>query len=296
MRRRAHKVDKEKRFKYIGRLGIIFILPTLIIITLFGWYPMVLSFNIAFQEYHILTTRYVGLAHFRHLLEDPIVPIVVRNTFYYTALSLGLTFMVPIIVAILLMEMKKSVIRIMMLLWFIPVGSMASLILWKWYYEPNYGLFNGILTWLGLPKLMWLADPRIAMLCIVLPGLIMFSPGIIYIASLQSIPESYYEAAELEGAGFWRKIWSITLPRLRPIMSMMLILSVIGSMQIFNAPFVMTAGGPANATRTIVMYIIETAFNYFHFGYGTCLALVLFFILMILTFLQRKYFREDIDK
>lgn len=296
MKREHRRLDKEKRFKYIGRLGMLFILPTLIIITLFGWYPMVLSFNIAFQEYHILTTRYIGLAHFRQLLEDPIVPIVIRNTFYYTALSLGLTFMVPIIVAILLMEMKKSVIRIMMLLWFIPVGSMSSLILWKWYYEPSYGLFNAIFSWLGLPKLMWLADPRIAMLCIVLPGLIMFAPGIIYIASLQSIPESYYEAAELEGAGFWRKIWSITLPRLRPIMSMLLILSVIGSMQVFNAPFVMTAGGPANATRTIVMYIIETAFNYFHFGYGTTLALVLFFILMILTFLQRKYFREDIDK
>jgi len=120
--------------------------------------------------------------------------------------SIALTFLVPIFVAILLMEMRKSLIRIMMILWFIPVSSMAGIIIWKWFYNPQYGLFNGILQSLGMPTLRWLDDPNLAMICLVLPGLIMYGPGLIYIATLQGIPDELYQAAELEGASFWRKI------------------------------------------------------------------------------------------
>ncbi|MCD6318992.1 sugar ABC transporter permease, partial [Candidatus Aerophobetes bacterium] len=154
---------------------------------------------------------------------------------------------------------------------------------------------NGILISLGLPTLRWLGDKRIAMLCLVLPGLIMYGPGLIYIASLQSIPDEFYEAAELEGCTFWQKIWHITLPRLRPLISMMLILAVINNMQVFMQPFVMTGGGPGDATRSVVMFYYKLAFENMKFGKGQAVALVLFIILAVLVYLQRKYFKENPD-
>jgi len=173
---------------------------------------------------------------------------------------------------------------------------MAGLIIWKWMYNTQYGLFNGILESLGFPTLGWLNDPNLAMFCLVLPGLIMYGPGLIYIASLQGIPNELYEAAEIEGAGFWTKIWHITLPRLRPIIAMMLILAVIGNFQVFDQPYIMTGGGPNLATYTIVLYIFDLAFASMKFGKASALAVVLFFVLTILTTIQRKYFKENIDR
>jgi len=264
---------------------------------IFGWFPIAVAFTLAFREYRFfLPSTYVGWENFKFLLTESLYTgLIFRNTFYYAFLSIGLIFLLPILVAIFLMEMKKSTIRIMMILWFIPVASMAGLILWKWFYNIQYGLFNGILTFLGLPNLRWLNDPRLAMLCLVLPGLIMYGPGLIYIATLQSIPRELYEAAELEGAGFWKKIWCITLPRLRPIIAMMLILAVIGNLQVFDQPYVMTGGGPKFATYSVVMYIFDLAFSNCQYGKATALAVFFFFLIMIIIILQRKYFKENID-
>jgi len=288
----------KKGFKFIRRLGWILASPALFFVIIFGWLPIITAFVIAWQKYNIIWgSQFVGFDNFKYiLLKSPIVPVAFRNTIYYSALSLGLTFLVPIFVAILLMEMRKNVIRIMMLLWFIPVASMAGIIIWKYFYHQDYGLFNGILASLGFPKLRWLNDPRLAMICIVLPGLIMYGPGLIYIATLQSIPDELYEAADLEGASFWGKIWHITLPRMRPIIAMMLILSVIGSFQVFDSIKVMTEGGPALATYSIVMQIYDFAFKEFKFGKAGALAIILFFLLMCLIIVQRKYFKENIDR
>lgn len=287
---------KGRGFKYIGRTAWLWTIPGILIYIIFRWYPVLLSFVVSLQKYQILgKSTFVGLLNFNNLISDPLFFIVFRNTLYYTALSLALVFLPPIFVSILLMEMRRSVIAIMMILWFIPVGSIASVVLWKWFYNTQYGLLNGILVSLGLPTSGWLNDARIAMLCLVLPGLIMYGPSLIYIASIQSIPEEMYEAAELEGAGFWQKIWHITLPRLRPIIAMLLILATISNMQMFNQAFIMTGGGPHDATRTVVMYIYRMAFQRFKFGYATALAVVLFFVLFVLIYLQRKYFKENPD-
>src|SRR5262249_13770405 len=145
--------------------------------------------------------------------------------------------------------------------------------IWKYMYHPRLGLLNGLMHTLGLPEQKWLDDPNLAMLCLVLPGVILFSPGLIYIAALQSVPEELYEASELEGAGFFQKIRLVTLPRLRPIIAMMLIFSVIGSMQVFELPFIMTGGGPGYSTTTVVMYIYNLAFNAYNLGKATALAI-----------------------
>lgn len=287
---------KGRRFEYISRTAWLWTIPGIVIYITFRWYPVFLSFIVSLQKYQILgRSTFIGLSNFNNLISDPMFLIVFRNTLYYTGLSLALVFLPPIFVSILLMEMKRSIIAIMMILWFIPVGSIASVVLWKWFYNVQYGLFNGILVTLGLPSSGWLNDARLTMLCLVLPGLIMYGPGLIYIASIQGIPEEMYEAAELEGAGFWKKIWYITLPRLRPIIAMLLILAIIGNMQMFNQAFIMTGGGPNDVTRTIVMYIYTMAFRRFKFGFATSLAVVLFFILLVLVYFQRRYFKENPD-
>jgi len=290
-------VSETKQLKHKKRAAWIFSLAALIFVTLFGWYPLITAFVVAFQKFHFIRPSvFVGLENFRSLLfHDWMVPLTFTRTLEYCALSIGLTFFIPIVVAILLMEMRKNVIRVMMILWFIPMASMAGIVLWKWFYSPEYGLFNGILSKLGFPTLGWLRDPRLTMLCLILPNIIMYGPGLVYIATIQSIPNELYEAAELEGTSFWQKIWHITLPRLRPIIAMMLILSIIGNMQVFDLPFVMTGGGPNNAVMTVVIYIYRIAFTENKYGRGTALAILLFILTMILVVVQRKYFKENID-
>jgi len=297
MKERKEAIAIRKQKKHIYRIAWALSAPALVLISLWAWYPFILSFIIGFMKFHVIKpSTFVGLEHFRSLIfDDWMTPLVFLRTFEYAGLSIGLTFLIPIIVSILLMEMKPGTIRIMMILWFIPMASMASLLIWKWFYNVDLGLFNSILTTLGLPRLGWLNDRNLAMICLILPGIIMYGPGLIYIAMLQGIPHELYEAAELEGAGFWTKIWHITLPRLRPIIAMMLILSVSGSMSVFDQPFVMTGGGPANATKMVMLYVYDIAFLDFNFGRSTALAVLLFFVAISLVIIQRKYFKENID-
>ena len=187
--------EKQKKIagpKDVARSSWLFMFPGIVFNLIFGWYPLILGLIVAFQSYHLIRPPvFSGLDNFTAIFQLPLFPIVYRNTFYYTFLSLTLTFLIPIIVAILLMEMKKSTIRIMMILWFIPVSSMASLVIWKWFYNPQYGLFNAILNGLGFPSLRWLNDPDLAMICLIIPGLMLSRPFCSTTRYLFSLHESF---------------------------------------------------------------------------------------------------------
>ncbi|WP_395139825.1 carbohydrate ABC transporter permease [Armatimonas sp.] len=275
----------------------LFTLPALTVQCVFGWLPVVFAFVIAFQRYYFVKEpEFVGVRNFQDVLGDPLVGTAFLNTFIYASLALGLTFFVPIFVSILLMEMSPRVIRVMMILWFLPIAATAGIAIWKYLYHPRLGLLNGFLGLLGIAPQKWLDDPNLAMLSLVLPGIVLFGPGLIYIAALQNVPEELYEAAELEGAGILTKIRFVTLPRLRPIIAMMLIFSVIGSLQVFEGPFLMTGGGPGYATTTVVMYLYNLAFGAYNLGKSTALAIVLFFVILALTSVQRRFFKENVDE
>ena len=274
----------------------LFTLPGLLLQFFFGWFPVAIAFLVGFQRYYFAKPAdLVGAQNFRDVISDPLTVEAFKNTFYFAVLSIGLTFFIPIFVSILLMEMSRRTIRWMMILWFIPVASTAGIVIWKYLYNARLGLLNHLLVLLHLPPQKWLDDPSLAMICLVLPGLILFGPGLMYIAALQGVPEELYEAAELEGARFFTKIRMITLPRLRPIIAMMLIFSVIGSMQVFDLPFIMTNGGPGYATTTVVMLVYRMAFNAYNLGKATALSIVLFFVIMIVIVIQRRYYRENVD-
>jgi multiple sugar transport system permease protein len=231
--------------------------------------------------------------------------VIWRNTILYVTLSLGLTFLVPVIVSILLTEMSPGLIRIMMLLWFIPISGMASLIILKYFYNVDYGLLNGLLAkiydTLGRPEAervfpRWLNSPNLVMFCLVAPSLIMFMPGLIYITALQGIPQDLYDAAEIDGCGFFQKIWNVTIPRIRPIIVTMFLLAVLSSFQVMNEVLIMTQGGPGDKTLVVGYYIYKMTFDYLEIGKGNALAVIYFCFLMSLTILQRIYIKEDKDK
>ena len=269
-------------------------IPAVLAFALFGWYPMLMAFVVAFQHYTIIgAPRWVGFQNFRLLLHDGTALIALRNSAYFACLTLVLTFWIPIIVAILLMEVSERARRWMMILWFIPVPGIASTVIWKYFYDPNYGLLASLWNRLHLPHFLWLDSTHWAMFLIVLPGLIMYGPGLVYISTLQAVPQDLYEAAELDGASFLRKVFSITLPTLRPIITIMLLISVITNVQVFTQPYIMTSGGPVYATLTAVLYIFNQAFHHLNFGYADALAIALFVILIALVYIQRRIIREE---
>lgn len=274
----------------------LFVLPAFLFQLVWGWYPLIFAFVISFTDAQpILPSKFTGLESYIRMWHDPLTAQAFRVTFLYAGLTIALTFVIPIFVAILLMEMPPRVMRWMMLLWFLPLSPIASTILWKYFYNTQYGLFQYIATSiLHLPPQQFLNDSNQVLFWLVFPGLLLFGPGLIYMAALQGIPQSYYEAAEVEGAGFFRKIWTVTLPRIRPVISMLLTLAIIGSLQEFSFPQIMTGGQPEGASRTVVMYLFSIS-NDLRYSDATALSIFLFLAIMIIVILYRVLFKDDPD-
>jgi multiple sugar transport system permease protein len=277
---------------------ILFVLPAFLFHLSWGWYPVIVAFYLSFTNSRLMKPPdFVGWDNYNRLWHDPLVAKAFQVTFTYAALSIVLTFVMPILVAILLMEMPKHVMRWMMLLWFLPLSGIASTILWRYMYNTRYGLLQYVFTHLGFPEQRFLNDARLVLFWLIFPGILFFGPGLIYMAALQSIPTSYYEAAEIEGASFWRKIWTISLPRLRPIIVMMLTFAIIGGLQEFSWPQIMTSptGEPGGAARTVVMFIYQPLWGMMRLGDATALAVMLFVVIMVITIVYRTIFKEDPD-
>jgi multiple sugar transport system permease protein len=276
----------------------LFVTPAFLFQLIWGWYPILYAFYLSFTNARLTTPPdWVGFENFRRLFYDTLVIKAFKVTFTWAGMSIVLTFMIPILVAILLMEMPPKTMRVMMLLWFLPLSGIAGTILWRYMYNTHYGLFQYIFTHLGFPDQRFLNNPDQVLFWLIFPGILFFGPGLLYMAALQSVPLSYYEAAEIEGASFWRKIWTISLPRLRPVITMMLTFAIIGTLQEFTWPQIMTGndGQPAGAARTVVMYIYYPLWNGLRLGDATALAVVLFAIIMTITLLFRALFKEDPD-
>lgn len=273
-----------------------FVTPAILFQLSWGWYPMVVAFILSFTNARPRgPIAFTGLESYQRMWNDPLTWQAFRVTTVYAVMSIVLTFMIPIFVAILLMEMPRRRMRWMMLLWFLPLSGISTTILWRYLYNAQYGLFQYIATdILGLPPQPFLNSSDQVLFWLIFPGILLFGPGLIYMAGLQGIPQSYYEAAEVEGASFWRKIWTISLPRLRPIISMTLTFAIIGSLQAFDWPQIMTGGQPGGASRTVVMYMYTLLGN-LRYADATALAIMLFVVIMVVTIVYRKLFREDPD-
>jgi multiple sugar transport system permease protein len=263
--------------------GYLFLLPALVIFALFVWYPLVLGFIMSFQNVDMINPAvWVGWTNYRKVFSDPLFGIAWRNTLAFTGYALLFGYFVPIVLALLINEMRhgRALFR---LAFYLPVmlPPIVTAFLWLWLYNADSGLLNALLHLVHLPGGLWLENQGTA-----LPALVVVatwgaagSTMLIYLAALQGVPASLYEAAEIDGSNLWQRIWHVTLPTIRPIMLLMLVLQIIATMQVFTEPFTITGGGPDNATMTVLILIYNYTFQNADFGEASALGVILFLVL-----------------
>jgi len=301
--RRPH-ISQNTREAIWGYLSISPWLLGLFLLTLF---PMAYSIYLSFYKADFLQTmEFVGLANYRRLLfEDSTWLIALRNTAFYAFVSVPIGTTLALMLAMLLNQ-KVIGLAFWRTIFYLPavVQGVAVAVLWRWLFHPWYGPINGFIKFLGLgPGPDWFGNPDWAM-----PALIIMSQWgvggsmIIFLAGLQGVPQSLYDAASVDGAGTWARFLYITLPCMTPTIFFSLIMGVIGSWQMFTQSYVMTGGGPNNATLTAVLLLYQRAFEGFHFGLASAMAWILFVIILFFTLLILKssaawvYYEGDIRR
>jgi multiple sugar transport system permease protein len=272
-----------------GLTTLLFALPMLVVFGLFSWYPIVRLVVMSFQHTNLFTTSWVGFDNFRNVWNDPLFFKAVKNTAYFALLALVFGFPVPLVAAVLVSEIRRRR-GLYSALAYLPVviPPVVAVLLWYQFYDGGpTGLFNAILGWVHLGPYHWLSSEHLAM-----PALVVESTWanagatmIIYLAALVSVSPDLYEAASVDGASVLRKIWSVTLPQLRGVMLLMLMLQIIGTAQVFIEPFLFTHGGPNNATMTVLLLIYDYAFgNSLGASFGNAAALSLMLAAFLVVF------------
>lgn len=267
--------------------GLAFLSPWLIGFFGFTLVPIGLSLYYSFCNYSLLQPPlFKGFDNYQKLAHDPIFWKVLFNTLIYGLLALPLGMFAALGVAILLNSKIRGV-TIYRTIVFLPslVPAVASAMLWLWLFNSKLGLINTALDTIGITNPpQWLTDTRWAM-----PALVLMSfwgvgnTVVIYLAGLQDVPRELYEAADIDGASTWRKTWHVTLPSISPVIFFNLIMGIIGTLQVFAIPFIMTGGGPARATYFYTMYLYDNAFSYLKMGYASAMAWVQLLIVLALT-------------
>ena len=249
---------------------------------------------------------FVGLSNYADLFSDSpsgkLFRIAVKNTLIFALAVLPLNLALTLPLAALIESISERLKTIFRTIYFLPtVTSLVAVsLVWGVIYNPTFGLLNLILRSMGLKGMAWLSDPQTKVLGIALPMLCLIITYVwqdmgynlvIFIAGLQSIPDVFHEAARVDGANAWQRFWLITLPLLRPTLTFVIVMTMLSSWQVFVIFYVMTRGGPVNATRTIVYLLYDQAFRMFRFGYASSIAFLLFIVILVFTLVQTRFLR-----
>jgi len=272
-------------------IAYLFLLPNILGFLAFTAIPVFAALAMSFFDWDLLLGHtFTGVENFRELLtNDETFRHSVRNTAYYVALSVPLSVALGLGIALLTNQALRgiTIFRAIFLLPYVTITVALSLV-WKWLYLPKIGLINQALGWFGITGPSWLTSTTWAMPAIIIMG-VWKSFGynmVLFLAGLQSIPQHLHEAAMLDGASVWQRFRYVTLPMLAPTTFFVVVISVIGSFQVFDQALVMTNGGPGIATTTLVLYIFNVGFQSFHMGYAAAIAWVLFAIIFVFTLIQ----------
>lgn len=277
----------------------VFLSVPLLLFSVFTVFALVFAFYLTFHEWSIIEPDrpFVGLQNYRDMVVDASYLRSVANTFYFTGVSVPLTMVFGLLVALLL-NLPLKARGFLRTLYFLPFVTpfVVVAIIWKWLYNGDFGLFNYYLLQLHVinTPLRFLADKNLAMPSVIVMSVwagVGFSM-VVFLAALQAIPDMLYEAARVDGANAWHQLRYITIPMLRPTMLFLLVIGIIGSFQVFTQIFIMTNGGPVERTTTMVYYIYQSAFKFYEFGYASTLAFGLFALLFVFTLVQLRLYRK----
>lgn len=273
--------------------GYAIILPTLLVLLVFRFVPMLEAFWLSLTQYDLVhPAKFVGLANFIDLLNDPLflksfrisVTYVVFSVVPVIPLSLGLAVLFNR--SVFIRNLLRSAV-------FMPVvmPAVVMAVVWTFMYQQD-GVINTILGWFDIDPVPWLRSSSTALWAVILIGIWRATPYymVIFLAGLQAIPTDYYDAAKIDGASGWKAFWHITLPLLKPTTLLVLVMNVIVAMKVFAVPLIMTGGGPADATRVLPLFIYQTAFEFFDMGRAAAMSVFLFVGVMAFSFIQVRLF------
>lgn len=279
-----------------------FLAPALATLLTFFFLPVTAAFLMSATDFDIYAlgdinrARFIFLNNYQQIFSDPLFWKALFNTSYFVVAGVPLTILVSLAAAIALNSKILKLKRLFRLAFFMPVVTtlVAVAVVWRYLYHPRYGLINYILSFVGIAPIDWLGDPLWA-----LPALILLAVWknfgynmMIFLAGLQAIPENLYEAARIDGAGWWQQQLQVTIPQLTPTTIFVTIITIIGYFQFFAEPYVMTQGGPLNATLSMVLYLYQQGFRWWQMGYSAAIAFVLFLIVVVIAVLQSLMRRQ----
>ena len=280
--------------------GYSFMIPTILVMGTFVVLPILYALFLAFNKVRILgdlSYRFIGLKNFTRMASDERVWIALKNTAEYVIIVVPIQTILALALALMLNSSIKGK-NIFRIIFFLPTVTSSAVLtlIFMWIYNSN-GLLNNILAFLGLPTYNWIGDPAVALKSIMLMNIWSTAPFfmVIYLAALQDIPESLYEAAIIDGANRFDQLISITLPLLKPVTFFIVVMGIVGTFQLFDQSYIFSggSGGPNNSTLTVVLLIYQYAFKNLDMGYAAALALMLAGVIMGVTFIQRHFFKEE---
>jgi multiple sugar transport system permease protein len=277
-----------------GRLAAVFIAPALLGFLVFLLWPTLRGIYLSFTRFNLLTpAKWVGLDNYDRMVHDPIFWSSLRVTVEYVIINIGVQTVAALAIAVLLQRLTQSALLRGIVLTPYLMSNVVAGIVWLWILDTQLGIGNEIIGGLGFDHIPFLADKTWAIPTIALINVWRHVgyTALLLFAGLQAIPNDMYEAAKVDGASEWRMFWRITMPLLRPVLAVVLIMTVIGSFQVFDTVAVTTAGGPANATNVLQYYIYGSAFGRFQFGYASAMSVALLIVLSAITFLQYRLTR-----
>jgi multiple sugar transport system permease protein len=283
----------------------VFIAPAVIILTVFSIVPIIVAFLISFTDLDLKgladwsNVSFIGMENYSKLISDDLFHKSIYNTFFYVIIGVPLVIVFSLGIALLLNYGTSKLFTVFRGVYYMPsiTNIIAVAVIWGFLYNTEYGLFNYLLSLLDVEKIPWLGEPTIAKLSLIVLA-VWKGIGInmiIFLAALQGIPKSYYEAAEMDGANRWQVLFNVTIPLLRYATFFVTVTTLIGWLQFFEEPFVMTNGGPLDGTISMALFIYQKGFQFSEFGYAAAGSFILFVFIIVITLVQFKIRKSDTE-
>jgi len=282
-----------------NRWAYYFILPAYIPFLIFTVYPLLEGVRLSLYKKDLTTETFVGLKNFERLTQDEAFMRGLKNTVFFVLGVVPSALFISLFIAVMIFPLRKSIQSFFRMAFYLPVvasGVVLSMV-WLWIYSPAYGLLNYIITSIGLPRVAWLGDTKTALpaLAVVVLTWILGQPIILFLAALGGIPEELLDAAKIDGANSWQQFWKVTFPLLLPTTLFVFVTQTIGVFQTFVVVLLMTRGGPAYATMTIVYDIWQTGFDFYKFGYASAMGVVLLVIVGTIAVIQYRFLGREVQ-